>query len=195
MLDYQKKWREKNIERVKEQDAIYYKENREKILQQQREYYKNNKDKIKKRKEKNKEARALYEKDWRNNNPEKMKEYQKKFYEKHKEEVRKEHSIYYKNNKKSHSIRARRNHLKSKYGLTLEQYEKLLEESENKCAICEKSFDSCSPCIDHCHSSGLVRGLLCRKCNLNLHTIENKQYLRKALEYLRVNEVEDKEPL
>ncbi len=53
-----------------------------------------------------------------------------------------------------------------KYGLLLEDYEDLLHRQGGVCALCKSppARDK-SLCIDHCHDSGRVRGLLCNRCN------------------------------
>lgn len=61
----------------------------------------------------------------------------------------------------------RRHHLRRKYGLSLETYEELLEAQMERCAICLRDFDG-PPHVDHCHDSGVVRGLLCKNCNIGL---------------------------
>jgi hypothetical protein len=53
-----------------------------------------------------------------------------------------------------------------RYGLTLEDYRALLARQGKACAICKKSVPRL--CIDHCHATGKVRGLLCNKCNTGL---------------------------
>lgn len=55
----------------------------------------------------------------------------------------------------------------SKYGLTDEQYRELERRAGGECMICGKAFEGV-PCIDHCHKSGEVRGLLCSRCNFAL---------------------------
>lgn len=53
-----------------------------------------------------------------------------------------------------------------KYGLLLEDYEDLLHRQGGVCALCkEPPARGKSLCIDHCHDSGRVRGLLCNRCN------------------------------
>jgi hypothetical protein len=47
-------------------------------------------------------------------------------------------------------------------------YEELRARQKNSCAICCVPFGSIVPCIDHCHESKKVRGLLCHKCNVGL---------------------------
>ena len=96
-------------------------------------------------------------------------------------------------------VRLRKNHLKRKYNISLEEYDERMKQQDNKCAICKKTFtDQKSmwdvPCIDHCHRTNKVRGILCRRCNITLRYIEDFKNLDAAWEYLRVNEVVDKEP-
>lgn len=53
-----------------------------------------------------------------------------------------------------------------KYGISVEQYNKLLVDQHGVCAIChqnEKHFSRLS--VDHCHETGRVSGLLCNNCN------------------------------
>jgi hypothetical protein len=92
------------------------------------------------------------------------------------------------------------NHIKRKYGLSLEQYDSLIKQQQNKCAICKETFPESykmwnRPCVDHCHRTNKVRGILCRWCNISLHYIENFKFDVAAREYLRVSEAKDKEPL
>ncbi len=61
------------------------------------------------------------------------------------------------------------------YGITLEQYEEMLEAQGGVCKICgdppptgRKKYLS----VDHCHQTGRVRGLLCTQCNTRLAWIE-----------------------
>jgi Recombination endonuclease VII len=61
----------------------------------------------------------------------------------------------------------RRSALRSRYGISLEEYERLLASQNGACAICEEKFEQ-TPCVDHCHKTGKVRGLLCLKCNTGL---------------------------
>lgn len=79
--------------------------------------------------------------------------------------------------------------LKDKYGITLEDYNNLLEQQDNKCAIClsdnPKIRTATSFYIDHCHETLKVRGLLCQACNSALGLFEDKiENLQKAIEYL-----------
>lgn len=71
---------------------------------------------------------------------------------------------------------------KNKYGLTQEQYEALFEEQDNKCAICNRDLDTVKACVDHNHTTGVVRGILCSQCNSILgFSYENIETLKNAI--------------
>jgi hypothetical protein len=55
-----------------------------------------------------------------------------------------------------------------KYGITAEQYAEMLEGQQGLCAICLRPPGKKRLHVDHCHSSGRVRGLLCDDCNLGI---------------------------
>ena len=78
-----------------------------------------------------------------------------------------------------------------KYGLTEEQFMNMLREQEFKCATCDASVspdDTFATHIDHCHSTGAVRGVLCRLCNLALgYARDNPDTLDRMAAYLRKN--------
>jgi hypothetical protein len=57
---------------------------------------------------------------------------------------------------------ATRNRLLRKYGLTVEEHATLIKEQGGKCALCGKKQQLV---VDHCHATGVVRGMLCRGCN------------------------------
>jgi Recombination endonuclease VII len=68
---------------------------------------------------------------------------------------------------KKNPATARRTSLKSLYGISLEDYARLLAEQGGVCAICLRQPAE-RLCVDHCHATGKVRGLLCRTCNTGL---------------------------
>ena len=61
----------------------------------------------------------------------------------------------------------------------------MLAEQDGKCAICHRREDGCTFVVDHCHKTGLVRGIICQKCNVMLgmacDTVEN---LQAGIDYL-----------
>ena len=105
---------------------------------------------------------------------------------------------YYEDHKEWHAKRMYRNNMKRKYGLSLEQVKAILSAQKNRCEICKKDFSTMTKwngvCIDHNHKTGVVRGILCRRCNLSLAYIEDNKFLERAQNYLRFKEVKDKEP-
>lgn len=76
-----------------------------------------------------------------------------------------------------------------KYGLTINDYDRLLSSQNGKCAIClsQKHADKRNKRfhVDHCHKTGLVRGLLCSSCNLGLGQFgDDPEMLKMAAFYL-----------
>lgn len=74
------------------------------------------------------------------------------------------------------------------YGITLTEYNKMLKEQYNCCKICgthESKQIHNKLVVDHCHSSGAVRGLLCNNCNTALGLLKDDVSLFKScIEYL-----------
>lgn len=79
--------------------------------------------------------------------------------------------------------------LKNVYGITKEQYDQILKDQGNMCAVCEtnepmgngKRFH-----VDHDHETNEIRGLLCVRCNLGLGYLQDKvENIEKALTYLK----------
>ncbi len=76
-------------------------------------------------------------------------------------------------------------YLLAKYGLEAHAYVKMLEDQNNLCAICECDNNEKPLVVDHCHSTNIVRGLLCNNCNTGLGFFKDNTYsLRRAIKYL-----------
>lgn len=100
---------------------------------------------------------------------------------------------YYQKNK----VKQRERFLQSKYGITSKDYEQMLSDQDNKCAICGIDADirivgktgkrkQFRLAVDHDHETGRVRALLCNKCNMFVGHIENnKDILPTVLKYLQ----------
>jgi hypothetical protein len=72
--------------------------------------------------------------------------------------------------------------LKHKYGITAEEFDALLEEQGGHCALCPALEDLC---VDHNHTTGRVRGILCRNCNAALGQFRDDiDRVRAAVKYL-----------
>lgn len=74
---------------------------------------------------------------------------------------------------------------KKRYGLSLEEIDEILAKQNHKCKICGKSLKETRRCIDHNHETGVLRGILCQRCNLGLGYIEDETFLKNALNYLK----------
>ena len=107
---------------------------------------------------KNKAKRDTYRRIWKTENPEKLK------------------------------ISQRRTQLKKKYGLSLEDYDKLLLLQGGHCALCNKTPDGERYgvlAVDHCHKTNRIRGLLCDIHNRALGAFgDNEEGLLKAITYI-----------
>lgn len=78
----------------------------------------------------------------------------------------------------------RERQLRARYGMTLEDYEALLEAQNGACAICEQEWHS-HLYVDHSHETGEVRGLLCAKCNTLVGQLETADDIMAALVYIQ----------
>lgn len=94
----------------------------------------------------------------------------------------------------------RHGHLKSTFGITKVEYDKMLEECGGVCSICgeEETFKLngkiVNLSVDHDHTTGKIRGLLCRSCNLGLGNFkDNIQSLERAIKYLKGSETISRE--
>lgn len=69
-----------------------------------------------------------------------------------------------------------------RYGIAPEEYERLMREQGGRCAICDgtETYEHHQLCVDHDHASGLVRGLLCSRCNKALGGFNDDPLLLQA---------------
>ena len=81
-----------------------------------------------------------------------------------------------------------KHNIKRNYGITPEDYYDMLEKQEGKCKICSINIDDIDKHvfnIDHCHTTGKVRGLLCQQCNSGIGMFKDRiDLLVKAIRYL-----------
>lgn len=166
--EYGRKYRKNNLEKERKRDAESKtkkrNESREAYNAYQREWNAKNKDRL------NRERRER-----RKNDP----EYAAKIKERDK-------ARYWKSPEKHRNVR-----LKIEYGITLDDYNKLYESQNGKCAICseEKSDNGKDGLVvDHCHKKGNIRGLLCASCNNGLGRFKDSiKSLEAAIVYLQNN--------
>lgn len=78
---------------------------------------------------------------------------------------------------------ARDYELRTKYGITLKEWQEMVDKVGGKCEICGKADEAL--CVDHCHQTKQVRGVLCRKCNRAIGQLgDTAEDLKRALAYL-----------
>ena len=154
--EHQRKYYLKNKDKIIAKSLLYYSNNREQVKKQVRERYK-----------RNPLISLESHRKWAKKNPEKIKESQKTWKERHPDKRK----LYTRNSR----IR--------KYGISPETYYEMLKNQGNECAICKGKSTRRAMNIDHNHTTGKVRGLLCDGCNLKLGFVENS-FFEKALQYL-----------
>ncbi len=135
----------------------------------------------KKWREENKDAAAEYVAKWTRDNRERLRAYHKQWRDKNPDKVKVPYE------------KKRAQRLK-KFGLTLDQFNQMYAKQEGLCGICEEPFKYYAlggpdkkeaVCVDHSHTTGKVRGLLCSSCNLGIgHLKESKQFFLNAISYL-----------
>lgn len=125
---------------------------------------------------------------WRRANPEKMAANKRRYRDKNGERLRVQQRAAY------HALNAadptaaklvrRKQHMAARYGLTVEAFERLLEEFDGKCGICRRTSQRLV--VDHDHETGAVRGILCVKCNVSLGAFgDSIRGLKTAIAYLK----------
>lgn len=81
--------------------------------------------------------------------------------------------------KTTHRLNARRAHLRSTFGLTIEEWNAMLIKQEMKCLLCLRHVSELKQpmCVDHDHDTKKIRGLLCRQCNSALGMFNDNPYV------------------
>jgi len=106
------------------------------------------------------ECKKTYQREWRKRNPEKNKN----------------------------------NSLRKNHGISITEYDKMFQEQNGKCAICKKEETTVIKnkvvrlAVDHCHSGGGIRGLLCRSCNQAIGMFnDDVSIIKNSIDYLNNN--------
>ena len=83
-------------------------------------------------------------------------------------------------------IRRFESRLRRAYGLEVEDYARMMNQQDRRCAICgDRLGRGKEVALDHCHRLGASRGILCHHCNTMLgHARDSNVILRRAIEYL-----------
>jgi len=148
----------------KELKRLYYLKNKEDILEKTKTRY-------------NSTSKKEYNKKYRESNKEELKIKDREKHIRRKEEVR----------------NAR---LKKYFGITLKDYEEMFHNQNGLCKICNKPETAKQSnndtgavrmlSVDHCHETGIIRGLLCTNCNIMLgQSKDNVLILQNAIDYLK----------
>lgn len=130
--------------------------------------------------ERNREKLRLYQKAYREANYEQVRATQKAWDDRNTAHKQAYAAAHYSANKAKKAAQARARN----YGLTPEAYAALLERADGRCEMCREVLKRI--CVDHDHTTGAVRGLLCNGCNGALGRLgDNEAGLLRALAYLR----------
>lgn len=73
-------------------------------------------------------------------------------------------------------------HYRKRYGITRGERDAMAQEQNNRCAICARESVK-RLVVDHCHTCSRVRKLLCDRCNLAMHAVEEPGLLERLLAY------------
>ena len=143
--------------------TLWRQENRERSREQGRAYYAHHREELLKK-----------QKEWNSAHPDRVRGYRQTYNAK-----KKPLSQEQKEKRNAMMLAAARKRL---YGLSIDMWEALVHKQNGLCALCGKAKKLT---VDHDHTTGRVRGLLCRPCNAALGTLgDNEHGLKKALEYV-----------
>lgn len=119
-------------------------------------------------------------KKWRRENPEKVRAKNKRYEARYPERAKAQKRKY----QKRMAREIRNTKYMRQYGITLIDYEVMLESQGGGCAICSGA-GKINLAVDHCHTTGKVRGLLCCQCNHLLgNANDDPTILANAIKYL-----------
>lgn len=113
----------------------------------------------------------------------KQREYKRKYHAANKAKLNKRCKDWYRSNK----TKVLDYRLRKTYGISLEQRDALFASQDNACAVCRSKEPGSKRGwhVDHCHTSGEVRGILCCGCNVLLgHARDNPDILAAGIRYL-----------
>ena len=157
---------EEKLAKQREYQRRWREKNREKVREQQRRYNQS---------EKGRAARKAADKRWRENNPERAKQFSRDYHAANRKTIL-ERNKWYK--------------IERQFGLTKDGFFEMLAAQGNACACCKTDDPNTRGgkgwCVDHCHSTGKVRGILCSHCNTALGLAnDNVEILESLITYLR----------
>jgi hypothetical protein len=112
--------------------------------------------------------------------------YQRAYYQANKEKIAKRNKEWNLANPGKRKQTKRADHLKRTYGLTSEDFNSLLTQQNNRCAVCNTDTPTQRGWhVDHCHTTGDIRGILCGPCNTGMGSFkDDPSILKNAITYL-----------
>lgn len=135
--------------------------------------------------------RLQQKKEYYQKNREILKKKRQEYYQKNRDGILEQQNFQYKNSQDFRQQK-KKSHVKRRFGLTLEEYEKVYKKffvlQNGCCGICNKHQSELSKplVLDHCHKTGKFRGLLCFACNVSIGGLQDDAELcLKAYNYLR----------
>ena len=141
----------------------------------------------KKRYQENKSHAAQYQRNYRAANKEKVLATARKYYKEKYHILKEKKKEKYYNNPTKYQALTRAAKIKADYGITTQQYDFMVIQQSGRCAICSgPPVHGKRLAIDHCHVTGVVRGLLCHYCNSAIGLLQESEIiLGRAIEYLK----------
>lgn len=124
---------------------------------------------------------------YRENNPESYRAKEKRWRERNPEKVKAKSVKWREQNRDKHLAAVRSWQLRNRYGITPEEYDRVLALQSGVCAICKQERTrKFRLCVDHDHKTGAARGLLCNHCNRALGLLKDSvSVLTEAIAYLK----------
>ncbi len=125
------------------------------------------------------EQKRQYLAEWRRKNPDKQRAITLRAHAKVSPEER---AAQYRKRRELDPRPIRNRGLKAKYGITIEQYDMMFAQQNGVCAVCATVQPGRPLDVDHCHDTGVIRGLLCNPCNMALGLLKDDPLRIRSLE-------------
>jgi hypothetical protein len=151
-----------SIARVKRNSRRHYEAHRDEVLAKRHERYMAHREEI-----------AAYNKEYRKMHGERLRAAGRRYYQTHKEQNQLASKKYY----AAHKREQKNGILKRTYGISMSDFEAMQESQSGKCAICgsDKTL-----VVDHNHTTGKIRALLCNQCNTAVGLLQESPDIARA---------------
>ena len=129
-----------------------------------------------------------YCREWYQKNKVEVNAARREYYRKNKAQLSRAQRLAYRKNPK----RFRGYRLKTKYGMSLAEFERRVASQDGKCLIC--GLAELKMVVDHDHETKAVRGVLCGNCNSGIGLLKDSiEVLTSAIRYLKKAQKEGKD--